>query len=350
MKSKNIILTVLIIAAFLMNSCASKMFYTTLDVLKPAEITFPLNINNIVIVNNSLPQPSNVGHSTVNISGKKTNEIILFDSAAIFTTAALSDALNSQGFFNNVNYSLINQNLTKNRDSANILSKERVKTLCKMFNADAVMALNKIELNDCRYEVLVENDEVYKYINEIDVKTKTDWTIYPLDGKNTNIQYVDSFLWQTENYDRKIAYEELPSRYDALVDASILSGANIAERMMPRWEKEDRYFFVNNNKSMKQAMDSVSYRKWDKAIELWKNATEKSKSNKIKYQSYCNIATAYEILGNIDQAIYYIQQALETISKNSYAIEKDGFYIVSYEQNLLNRKNEMKILKQQIGN
>ena len=334
----------------MMNSCASKMFYTTLDVLKPADISFPLNINNIAIVNNSYPQPSNVGHTTENISGKKSDEIILFDSAAIFITAALSDALNSQSFFNNVNHSLVNQNLTKNHDSINVLSKERVKTLCNMFKADAVMALNKVVVNDCRYEFLVENDQGFKYINEIDVKTKTDWTIYPLNGKAINIQYVDSFLWQTESYDRKKSFEELPSRYDALVDASILTGANIAERMIPRWDKEERYFFVSNNKSMQQAMDSVSHRKWEKAIELWENAAQTSKSNKIKYQSYCNIATSYEILGDIDQAIKYIENAENTITNNSFALEKDGFYILTYHQNLLKRKIETKILKQQIGN
>ncbi|VBB43321.1 conserved hypothetical protein [uncultured Paludibacter sp.] len=347
MKPKNISPLFFIISILLLNSCTSKMYFTTLDVLKPAEVTFPLDINNVVIVNNSVPQPSNTGHLTTTLYGNKTNETLQFDSAAIFITAGLRDALNTKSFFNGVELSLSNQNTTNNYNYINKLSMERVKTLCKMYNVDAVVSLNKVQLTDNISEFYTEEGSFY---NELDVKVKTDWTMYYPDKKNTNIQFVDSFLWTSDNYDRMKARDELPKRYNALVDATILTGSNIADRMIPRWEKEDRYFFCPKDKLMLQAMDSVPLRKWDKAIELWKTAAETSTKNKIKYQAYNNIAIANEIIGNMDEAVNYAKKALDTYSMIPYSSDKDGYQLITYYQNIVNRREEMKLLKKQLGN
>ncbi|MGC3977601.1 MAG: DUF6340 family protein [Paludibacteraceae bacterium] len=143
MRSKSIFPFLLFACVLLMTSCASKMCFTTLDILKPAEVSFPLNVNNVVIVNNAVPQPSNFGHYTTSIAGNVTNESLPFDSAAIFVTAGLCDALKTKSFFNQIELSLVNQNTSGNFNYANRLSADRIKTLCKMFNADAVISVGQ---------------------------------------------------------------------------------------------------------------------------------------------------------------------------------------------------------------
>lgn len=336
-----------IAAILLMNSCASKLYFTSLDVMKPAEITFPANVNNVVIVNNSVIQPSNIGHYNTTLYGNKTSETLAFDSAAIFITSALRDGLKQNSFFHSVDLSLVNQNSSNIYNTRNKFTFDKVKTLCKTFNADAIIALNNVNTTDNISEYYTEEGI---FINELDVKIKTDWSIYYLDKTANTIQFVDSFLWQNEDYSRDKSRKELPSRYNALVDANILTGTNTATRMIPRWEKEERYFFTSRNKIMKQAMDSVQYRKWEKAIELWKTAAENSNSNKTKYQSFNNIANGYEILGNMDTAIQYAKKSLDTLANMSISSDKDAYILINNYKNLVKRREEMKILKQQIGN
>ena len=47
---------------FLITSCASTRMYTTLDILRPAQVSFAPEVNNILIVDNSVSQPATVGH------------------------------------------------------------------------------------------------------------------------------------------------------------------------------------------------------------------------------------------------------------------------------------------------
>ena len=38
--------------------------YTTLDVLRPAKVVFAADATNLLIVNNTITQPANIGHTT----------------------------------------------------------------------------------------------------------------------------------------------------------------------------------------------------------------------------------------------------------------------------------------------
>lgn len=345
---KNIIYLLLALNVLFFGSCATKMYYTTLDVLKPAQVTFPVNVNNVVVVNNAVVQPMNVGHYSTNLYGNRIPETLKFDSAGIFITAALRDGLISKSFFNRVELSLVNQNTGKDHSVIGKLSPSRVNTLCKMYNADAVIAVNRISISDEVMEFY--NADTQEFYNDLDVKVKTDWSVFYPDKKLQSIQFLDSFLWQSSDYNRNRSRDKLPKRYDALVDANILTGTNVAARMIPRWEKEDRVFFGSGNKLMMQAMDSVAKTNWKGAIELWKTAVNTPKSGKIKYQAYHNIANAYEIIGDMDNAVEYAKKAVETYSQASYSDTNDGYILAESLGNLIKRKKEMEIIKRQLGN
>lgn len=337
---------IVILSVFLLTSCASKTYFTTLDILKPAVVTFPPEVKNVVIVNNSTPQPYNEGHTLKSLFGTTSKLEIPFDSAGIFITASFRDDLENYNFFDKVTLSLTNQNLTNDYESIHKLSPERIKTLCIMFDSDAIISLDKVYITDHNEEFYTEYGS---YGNETEVKVKTDWTLYYLDMKAHSIQFVDSFYWSSYDFDRKTASLNLPNRYNALVDASILLGSNTAERMVPRWEKEDRYFFAPKDSKMQQAMDSVPYLKWQQAITLWEKAAETSKSNKIKYQAYNNIAVSYEIIGNFEKANIYADKALETYLHTANTSEKDGYTLVNYVQSISKRQDELKLLNKQLG-
>lgn len=55
---------ILLISGVVLSSC-SGMLYTTIDVLRPAKVSFPVDVNNLLIVNNAASQPQSYGHKTV---------------------------------------------------------------------------------------------------------------------------------------------------------------------------------------------------------------------------------------------------------------------------------------------
>lgn len=348
MKSTTLNLILALGLTFLLNSCSTPKMFTTLDILRPATVSFAPEVNNVLIVNNSVIQPSNIGHYDTKLFTNPVSIDLIFDSAAIFCTASLRESLENKGFFNSVELSTNNQNNKDNFYQLAPLSKETVKSLCGIYKTDAIISLERIITIDSSEEY---TDGLSGYYNYLNVKVLTNWGIYyPTDLSTTFQQYTDSFTWESSNTKRALAANQLPSRYDALVDASILSGSNIADRFIPHWDKEDRYFYAPKDKTMQPAMDSVIVRNWSAAIRLWKEATENSKNNKLKFQAANNIAIAYEISGDIDNAYKYCMQALELYSTLTFFPENnDGYNLFTYQASLLKRKKEIELLNKQLA-
>lgn len=338
-----LLFTVLLLA----NSCASNLYFTTLDVLKPAEVSFPLQVKSVIVVDNTLKQPHNIGHTNIDIHGKRTNvTTVITDSASIFATTSLKDELKSISFFDKVDYSSVNQNPNGYYNPALSLTDKKIKSICDLYNVDAVIALNDISVVDTTQQIYTQDGSYYCFM---DAKVKTKWSIYVPQMKTSTVLFKDSFLWENNGFNLKSVLQNLPKREDALVDACILSGTNSAQRMIPRWEKVDRFFFGSKDKTMTAAMDSIKYQKWEKSIELWEKLAEITKSYKLKYKIYHNIAVTYEILGNLDQAVAYSQKSLKIYSSELVESGKDGYLIIYYNQDIKNRRNEIKTLQYQLG-
>lgn len=326
----------------ILSSCTTPRMFTTLDVLRPAEVTFAPTVQNILIVNNSVVQPENVGHYITRNSNSISNVSLKFDSAALFCAASLRENLEAKEFFNSVSMSQTNMNTTNNYYKLTPLTNQTVRFLCNLYNVDAVISLDHIQTSDnlVRY---AENNS-----SALDVQIDTKWTIhYPKDSASRLKEFSDEFSWEDASE------KNLPSRYNALVDASILTGSNIAERMIPRWEKEDRYFFTPKKPLFNQAMDSVSYRNWPAAIELWKKAYDTTSNNNSKFQALNNIAIAYEILGDLDNAMVYTSKAIDLypyITVFSAWEENNMFDLLLYYESLKKRKEEVKLLDKQLDN
>ena len=93
--------TLYLLMACLFSAC-STIEYIGIETYNPAEITFPKNVDKVLIVNNAVPQPDDVGY-TYNLYGT------VQDTARAHADSALYDACHSLGksivdvsFFNDV--------------------------------------------------------------------------------------------------------------------------------------------------------------------------------------------------------------------------------------------------------
>lgn len=325
----------------------AQQLYTTLDVLRPGKVVFPNEVQHLLVVNNSVVQPKDYGH-TIRLSGEKAHKSeIATDSVALFCLAGLVEQLSEADFFSSV--SLLEQ--SQNRGNLFFmeirLSGAEVDSLCNHYQADAILALNRIAINDLITDYYLP--ETYQYLAALDVKIATHLSIhYPKRIRPENLQFIDSLFWEQYNYQRAEAINALPNREDAFVDAAIHIGKSIGTQLIPRWEEVDRYFYTNSNKLMKQGLDSLYHKAWNSAIALWEEGFATVKNAKTKAQFAANIAVAAEISGNINKAIAYAQQSIEYFSNSlSLSAYSNAIKQGQYLKELQVRKREIEFLDQQ---
>jgi len=337
----------LLMGTIFFTSCTG-LLYTTLDVLRPAQVAFDTDANDLLIINNTVIQPAEYGHKTELLYDVPKNVSIKTDSMAIFCLGALTEDLEGKDFFSFVTLNPNTINKSTEFFKTEELTQEVVTNLCRENHVKVVLSLDKIKVNDD----LMENylSESNTYLSSLVLKFETSWSIHYLNKPEvTSIEYTDTVFWESESYYRKKALNDLPNRDDALVDGALSVGHKMVNRFVPYWDKVDRYFFNPNIKLMKQGMDSVFVKNWKSAIGLWETEYNMTKSVRIQAQAANNIAIGYEITGDLDKALDYATKAYYSLGKMTL-VDYDSFLRLSdYIVELTQRKNEMVLLKKQLG-
>ncbi len=253
---KKIYLISLLMAALTINA---QDLYTTIDVLRPGCISFPSNIKNVLIVNNALPQPRTYGHQS-QLSGQlKTNVDVNTDSAILYFLTSFSRALTEIDYFDNVDLLEKSQNKSNLYFAPSQLTPLQVDHLRKMYDADAVIALNRLLLSDILEDFPTTDDDYYA---SLEVHCVSVWHIFIADSDDPKaLTLADTLVWENRDYRRSDAIGALPDRLDALLDMAIYSAQSTAEKILPHWEQRDRYFFTHNDRRMKAAMDAFYHKK-----------------------------------------------------------------------------------------
>ncbi len=341
-----IYVALLLVVVLLMPSCATQKMYLTLDVLRPGRVTFPENVDNILIVNNTVNQPAEFGHTTQLMDRQYQSLDINTDSAALYCLAGAVEDLAGIGFFQSVTLLEDTQNDTQSFFKLDFLTLDQIEQLCATYDADALIALNRIAIQDEINDYMLETQE---YLSVLDAKSTSNWSIhYPGKEKFDVVSLSDSLMWDNTSYDRAESLNNLPNRADAAIDLSIYSGRHTIQRLLPRWDKVDRYFYLNKNELLHQGMDSIRHRNFEGALIPWLQAYQGEKNKTTKAYAAMNLAIAYELIGNIDQAVFYAKQAVEHISSLFMPNYNTAYNFSIYYQAVLDRKREIDILDKQM--
>lgn len=342
---KRIFLTLLAMATI--GIAMAEKYYLSIDILKPGDITFKKEAMNLLIVNNTVKQPVGFGHSVID-NGQMSLVEQNTDSAALFCLAGTYEAFEEFGFFSSVQWIENSQNKGSNFFILNYLTNEQTDSLAKIYNADVLLVLNRIALSDDLTSLFYE--EEYAWLGALDISSISSWSVhYPTTGKAETIHYTDSLYWEQISSTQEELLSTLPQRGDAEVDMAVYAGRNTCKRMLPSWETRDRYFYVNNDKTLKAGMDSIPYRKWEVALTLFEQATGEKKKVTQAY-AHANCAVLYEMKGEIENALTHATEAM-TIAQNSSAYQLTGRFseeIQAYVEDLRQRVADEKLLKEQL--
>jgi hypothetical protein len=346
MKSKNLQILLLGCVLFVACSTPHSLLYTTIDVLRPADVVFPIEVNSLLLVNNSLQQPPTQGHSLSFLGDEAKSVSVNTDSLPLFLLSALYEELDNKGFF--ADNALIVNTINTGKDFSKIspITAAQVKNIAEQTGADAVLSLNKLEVTD----MLSEGFNIYseEYVLGLDVVYDSYWTLQLLgeQGSMQTLNFRDTVYWESTSVSRQRLFENFPDRYDALVDGALYVGQKMINRLVPYWEENDRYLFEIDNPLMQQGMSNIVERDWAGAIPLWQSALEQTSKPKIKALIQSNIAVAQEISGNLDAALSTITQAIENYGNGNY---KDLNTMLDLRQQLITRLKQQRLLKEQIG-
>jgi len=335
-----------VLGIFLFSSCVERL-YTSLDVLRPAKVAFATNANNLLVVNNTVVQPSNMGHRLELLNQKTKSVQLEADSLPLFCLGALTEELESKGFFKSVQLVQNSQNPSTNFLTINPLDNDVVDNLCKKYKSNVILSLDKIKVNDDMSQYYL--NESNSFLAVFEVRYDSYWSIhYPNSNEVKTIQFKDTIYWENPSYALKNVMKGLPDRMNGVIDGALNVGRKSVGRFLPYWDKVDRYLFLSKNKYIKQGMDSVYVKNWNAAISHWLKAVN-SHSDLTKSYAANNLAVAYEITGEIDKSIEYARIALTTFGNSYLSDNKTYMQIANYLDELTTRKTEIDTLKLQLG-
>jgi len=347
MKTLNLKHVLLFLGIAFLTSCSTPLLFTSLDVLRPAKVSFDPNSNNLLLVNNTIVQPASYGHKTQLYNEKQRNVNVHCDSLALLCLSALNEEMENRDFFSTIQF--LPNSVNKGYDYYNSarMSKETVQSLCKTNESNVILSLDRIKVNDELNEYLIPENS--SYLASLGAIIETTWSIrYPNKDEMIPIIFNDTLYWESNEINRKEAMKRLPDRANALKDIALEAGRKSIDRFVPHWDKVTRYFFNSNNKSMKKGMDSLYVKNWASAIDIWKNAYATG-SEKIKAQAANNISITYEIIGELNSAVEFATLAYKSAVQQTIPDYNSINRIFNYVSELLRRKSEIETLKKQVG-
>lgn len=335
---------ILSLIILLLSSC-SGIKYLTVETLEPAQIMLPADVLRVTIVNNVAQQPNNVGHDLIELGQSSPQRVTASaDSAAIYYTEALAQFLEEEDYFLRVTY--YDQPVRTDKDffQEQLLPPERMQEIRNKTGADAIISLDRLILETTKQEHFRQQGYTYANLNG---KINSTIRVYlpTMEGKIPRVQYTDSLNWIGFDIQDEKAYAEemIPTREEAMMILAVNAAEKMTRVFAPHWEMQDRWYYTSSSSLMREGQTLAEKAQWTEAISKWELYFDgqTNKSNKAKAAN--NIALAYEMLDNMDEAYKWANVAndlfIESSSPNSLERRRSLLFLNEIERrrNTLNR-------------
>lgn len=287
----------------------AQQWYFWIDEYQPAQRAILQSGQQVLWVNNTLPQPADFGHSVM-VDGVTTgNAQVVLDKAALHCLFTATQNMDASMEYARVELQEQSQNHSTNYYTRQPLTPSQLRSLCQSYDVDALVVLNQIVLYDVVESFRTDYDGYYAYMQAF---AQSHWTVYDaLTNKSTSFSYADTLLWESEvEYVRSRSLDGLPSREEALLYLSREVGAGVAESLTPQWVPTKRYLYERDNAHLQAGLDAFRYQRWQEAIEHWQLAIA-GKDKKAAAMAAANCAIAYEMQNDYALAYALGEKALQ---------------------------------------
>ncbi len=292
-----------VFSLLLLSSCAG-IKYMSIETREPAQVTLPTNVKSVLIVNNVVEQPEDVGHMLKSIGKSQPDRItVSSDSVAIFYTEALAQFMGEENYFDEVKYAQRPLRTDNEFWQEKPLLPEQMNELRSRTNVDAIISLDKLIIQTHKTELYEQQG--YKYAG-LTGKISSILRVYlpTMEGRIPAVQYADSLYWEGFDIQDEGAYADLmlPSAEDAMKQLAVKAAEKMTSVFSPHWIQQDRWYYTLSNSKMKEGESYAKSAQWQNAIDSWKQFYDNEKSQLNKAKAASNIALAYEMLDDMDSA------------------------------------------------
>lgn len=329
------IFTLIFLAAFA--SCATTN-YLTIEIKEAAAVTFPNDVKNVLIVDNSAAD-----EETESDKNDSKLAIISNDSAKYIAINSLKKFMNEEKYFDIVDIYPQKINSTGSIEEIKPLAPSKVRSLCQSNKADAIISLDLYMVS-----ASVEAESVYFFNNYslLNAQVGSILRVYGANGTMVAppVVYMDSlFLESSENWSlKKSNINELNG---LVAEISVKAADNLTGAFIPSWKTQERWYFSDSSSEMKRAAAFASEGKWEEAADIWGSLYDNEKNSNKKAKLASNLALANEYLDDIDNALSWILTAYDAIPHKSTS--EITLLTVKYREILSDReKNKSKLYEQ----
>jgi len=328
-QGRNNLFLALFIMIIILNTSCRPMKEITIDVLRPAKVTLPGEIERISFANRSY-QPY-LSRSARDTALRSPRDLYVIDT--IFQSMhfnGLFDALGNELVYD-VDDRLI---LVKRRsDSTRFpdpLTLKQIHQITDTSITDALFSLDGYVLRDSVFYWY--SYKTYQYEVFFMITGKVLWRIYDVhSGSVLDEHYViDTLEWGAAGPSVSLAALDLPAVTDNYRKFSYQSGKKYGLRLTPDWYDEKRYFYTGSW-DMGYATRQVTEDDWEEALKVWKELSG-LKRKRISAKAAFNTALYYEMEDRLVPALDWAKK-----SKELHDFDLTGEYIKLLEKRIKDR-------------
>jgi hypothetical protein len=327
----------------------------TIEVQEPAPITLPVSAQNVLILNNALPQPENYRIEQY-FEGKSIadNYPISLDSAVWNTTQALSDVLSKSDFFNTVSTYKVPIRTDNEWLSVQPLPKEIRDEFHEIEDYQALITIDRllfIVKTETKRNMQDDYTTAERFVfSDTRVAAMLTCSIY-LYGRNeplTTFSISDSLISRTTISNNLPVIVHTVSML-MLKELSYQIGESAALKFIPTWKTTDRILFTNHKARIKEAYSYVTAHNWSAAESIWLSELEKENKPLDKAHIALNIAVTNEMQDKLNTALQWAQKSKEYYNLTKQIKPEELHFIDKYISELQKRIQDNHLLDIQTG-
>lgn len=292
--------------------------------MRPAQLNVGPDIQIIVVVDRTKPSKKD---KWINIGeGVLTGEGIMADRAAAQELVnSLKNNLQVSPRFQVI---IAKERLEGNSLSSvfpNPIDQATQINLLRRYQADAIVAL---EIMDSDFLVTQGTRMVKKRVGEGDKRKEIEvkeWYAEGVGNLKVGLRFyypeanelIDQELlsqtntWRAAGENKTDALAALISREEATLNLCRVIGGNYAAKIAPMPVRLKRVFYTKAKESnaLEEGGRLAEVGAWDEAIGVWEKGLDQAQEEKDRERIAYNIAVAYEVMGDLDQALAWAQKA-----------------------------------------
>jgi hypothetical protein len=302
--------------------------HLTIDTREPGQIAWSPNVSSVVVVNNVVQQPNDIGHSQLALGQTNWERATAsFENMAIYYTTALAEFLADEEHFEQVLF--FPDLIRTDRDffMERPLTPELMGDIMRRSGADAVISLDRLLMQTDVREYFVSEGLPF---GRITARIQSVIRVYMpvLTGEIPVIHYSDSLTWRgfdVDDSEMRYFIDFLPTREEAMTDLIFRAAERMTSTLSPHWVAQERWYYTSLNARMREGQRFAQGNQWDRALDRWQTAYNGFSRRADRARAAHNIALAYEMLDDIETAL-------------DWSIVANGHFVKSTSPNSLERR------------